>query len=209
MFAASLVAGETWLIFIAAACVVLLVPGPTALLLLCRSLSHGGRATIPLVIGVVAGDLVAMTLSMLGLGAMLLTSATLFTACKWLGALYIVYLGIKTWRAPALALTAAPPVAGFMREAFVVTALNPKAILFFVAFLPQFVDTAKNGWPQLLIFGATYLALAAVNATLYSVFSVKIRAQVLTPARQKILQRASGGALICAGAAAALARPIN
>ena len=90
---------ETWLAFSAASAVLLVIPGPTILLVISYALGQGMRAALPLAVGVALGDLTAMTLSMLGVGALLAASAMLFTALKWIGAAYLVWLGIKLWRA--------------------------------------------------------------------------------------------------------------
>src|SRR5437773_11131232 len=90
---------ETWLAFTAAAAILLLIPGPTVLLVVSYALGQGWRTALSMAVGVALGDFTAMTLSMLGLGALLAASATLFTALKWIGAAYLVWLGIKLWRA--------------------------------------------------------------------------------------------------------------
>ena len=89
---------ELWLAFVATSAVVLAIPGPTILLVLSYSIAHGRTATLPLVAGVALGDLIAMSASLAGLGALVLASATLFTLLKWFGAAYLIYLGIKLFR---------------------------------------------------------------------------------------------------------------
>src|SRR4030081_1035087 len=89
---------ESWAAFTAASAVLLVIPGPTVLLVVSYALGQGWRTALPMAIGVALGDFTAMTLSMLGLGALLAASATLFTILKWVGAAYLVYLGIKLWR---------------------------------------------------------------------------------------------------------------
>ena len=90
---------QTWMAFAAASAVLLVIPGPTILLVVSYALGQGWRTALPMAVGVALGDFTAMTLSMLGIGALLLASATIFTALKWLGAAYLVYLGIKLFRA--------------------------------------------------------------------------------------------------------------
>src|SRR5262245_31659342 len=90
---------ETWLAFTATTVVLLVIPGPTILLVVSYALGRGMRTALPVSVGVALGDFTAMTLSMLGLGALLATSAVLFTALKWLGAAYLIWLGMKLWRA--------------------------------------------------------------------------------------------------------------
>lgn len=89
---------ETWLAFTAAAAVLLVIPGPTILLVVSYALGQGWRTALPMAVGVALGDFTAMTLSLLGLGALLAASATVFTILKWIGAAYLVWLGIKLWR---------------------------------------------------------------------------------------------------------------
>ena len=148
---------ELWLAFVAASAILLAIPGPTILIVVSYALGHGRRAALSTVAGVALGDFTAMTCSMLGLGALLATSAMLFTALKWLGAAYLVWLGIKLWRAPpTLGAAGAEGEAGAAPElrpwrmfghAYVVTALNPKSLVFFVAFLPQFLDLSAPARP--------------------------------------------------------------
>ncbi|MBL0897825.1 MAG: LysE family transporter, partial [Reyranella sp.] len=92
---------ETWAAFAAASSVLLVIPGPTVLLVVSYALGQGWRTALPMAVGVALGDFTAMTLSMLGLGALLATSATLFTALKWVGAAYLASLGVQPWRAGA------------------------------------------------------------------------------------------------------------
>src|SRR5262245_28719221 len=163
---------ETWLAFVAASAVLLVIPGPTILLVVSYALGRGMRTALPVAAGVALGDFTAMTLSMLGLGALLATSALLFTALKWLGAAYLVWLGIQLWRAGGV-LQATPrddaaAPARMLAHAWIVTALNPKSITFFVAFLPQFLDPHGDFWLQMLIFETTFVAGAFVNAVGYA-----------------------------------------
>jgi len=90
---------ETWIAFTAATAVLLVIPGPTILLVISYALGQGWRTAFPMAVGVALGDFTAMTLSMLGVGALLATSATVFTALKWVGAAYLVWLGVKLFRA--------------------------------------------------------------------------------------------------------------
>ena len=202
---------QTWAAFSAAATIMVLIPGPTVLMVISHALAHGRRAVAPLTFGVALGDLTAMTLSILGLGALLATSAALFTVLKWVGALYLIYLGIGMWRARPDAAAAGPTVSvasgrALIGRAFAVTAVNPKGIAFFVAFLPQFVDPAHPAIPQFLILGATFLALAAANAALYGRFATHCRRLFVRPAARRRLNRSGGTALLAAGLWMAIAR---
>jgi len=195
---------EHWLAFVAAAAVLLAIPGPTILLVISYALGHGRQATGATVAGVTLGDFTAMTASMLGLGVLLATSAALFTVLKWVGAAYLVYLGVKLWRAP---VSAGGPVeigAGvkpwrIFAHTYAVTALNPKGIVFFVAFLPQVLVASLPVVPQMLVFGATFLVLATLNALTYALLAQAARRTIRKPAVQRGVNRVGGSLLIGAG----------
>ena len=199
---------DHWLAFVATSAVLLAIPGPTVLLVISYALGHGRRSASSTVAGVGLGDFTAMTASMLGLGALLATSAALFTVLKWVGAAYLVFLGIKLWRAPVAeaAVDAAAPIARPGRiflHAYAVTALNPKSIVFFIAFLPQFLDGARAVLPQLVIFEASFLALATLNALGYALLASAARRTIRKPRVQRAVNRTGGTLLIGAGALAA------
>jgi threonine/homoserine/homoserine lactone efflux protein len=197
----------TWLAFAAAAVAMLVIPGPTILLVVGQSLGGGARNALPLVAGVALGDLTAMTLSLAGLGAILAASSAAFTALKWIGAAYLVWLGVKMWRAPVTA-EAAPPLGArrAMRDAYVVTALNPKSIVFFVAFVPQFLEPARPFLPQAAVLVATFVVLAAANAALYAALAARLSGAVRRPGLRRALNRTGGTILMGAGLAVALRR---
>jgi threonine/homoserine/homoserine lactone efflux protein len=159
---------------------------------------------------VALGDFTAMTLSLFGVGALLATSATLFTVLKWVGAAYLVYLGLKLFRAGGT-LNAQPISAGksslaMVGHAWLVTALNPKSITFFVAFVPQFVDHALPFLQQALIFETTFLVLAFGNAFAYGFFASRAREKLANPRMIRVINRAGGALLMGAGAAAVATR---
>ncbi len=195
---------EIWLAFVLAAMLVLVIPGPTIILVMSQALVHGRRSVIPLVLGVALGDLTAMGLSLLGLGAIMASSAALFTVLKWLGAIYLLYLGISLFlRQPDEQHDyGVPPDASrqsFLRSAYIVTALNPKGIAFFVAFMPQFVSSNSEPFSQLAILGATFLILAIANAAAYAIFAGQLRDTMKNTRVRKIFNRCGGSALIGAG----------
>lgn len=195
---------ETYLAYLLATIVVLVIPGPTIMLVVSCSLTQGKRAAMPLALGVGLGDLMAMTASMAGLGALLVTSASLFSVLKWVGALYLIYLGITTWRArPELGADMARMQPESNRtnifRAFAVTATNPKSIAFFCAFVPQFINQAAPVLPQVLILGTTFVILAVVNAALYALLAARARHAVANPKAMKLVNRVGGSALIGAG----------
>jgi len=201
---------EVWLAFSATSIVLLVIPGPTVLLVVSYALGQGWKAAFPMAVGVALGDFTAMTLSMLGVGALLAASATVFTAVKWAGAAYLVWLGIKLFRAGgAFQASARHDKAHPMRmlvHAWLVTALNPKSITFFVAFLPQFLSPHRDFLTQMLVFESTFLALAFLNAFAYALLATRARRFFSSERALSIFNRAGGTLLIGAGVATASMR---
>jgi len=193
-----------YITFIFATSLILIIPGPTIIMVLSQAINHGRKSVIPLVLGVVVGDLTAMTLSLLGLGALLSTSAILFSFFKWIGALYLIYLGIKLWKSKPIDRseqykTVKTTNFTLFKSSFIVTVFNPKSIAFFVAFFPQFINPIKPVQIQLTLLGGTFLTLAVINATLYALFASQLGERMKKPNIQKWFNRFSGSALIGAG----------
>ncbi|MDH7790430.1 LysE family translocator [Ochrobactrum sp. AN78] len=201
---------EVWLAFSAASVVLLIIPGPTVLLVVSYALGQGWKAALPMAIGVALGDFTAMTLSMLGVGALLAASATIFTAVKWAGAAYLIWLGIKLFRAggtmDAKARHDAVKPVKMLLHAWLVTALNPKSITFFVAFLPQFLSPHRDFMTQMLVFESTFLVLAFLNAFAYALVATRARRFFANERALRIFNRAGGTMLIGAGIATASIR---
>ncbi len=194
---------DHWLAFVAASAVLLAIPGPTVLLVISYALGHGRKPAAAIVAGVALGDFTAMTASMLGLGAILATSAVLFTGLRWLGGAYLIFLGVKLWRAPAGAAGfEAAPAAGPLRmfaHAYAVTALNPKGILFFVAFVPQFLDGSRAFLPQVAILVGTFVTMATMNSLGFAILASAARERLKQPRVQRVVNRAGGFLLVGAG----------
>ena len=202
---------EIWVAFVVASGVVLAIPGPTILTVISYSVAHGRRANLPLVIAVALGDSTAMVASVFGLGALLATSAFWFTMVKWAGGVYLLYLGVRMLRAGASAAEIASPMAPGSRwrvfaTTYLVTALNPKSIVFFVAFLPQFINHDAPVTQQLWILTITFVAMATVNATLYAAFAVSARERLASPLAQRRFNVVGGSLLSVAGVWGLLAR---
>lgn len=200
-----------WFAFAAASTFMLAIPGPTVMLVASYAMARGrgsGWATVP---GVALGDLLAMTVSLLGAGAVLAASAELFTMMKFAGAGYLVWLGVLLWRSkPELARI---QIGAGRRDrlrmfsnAFVVTALNPKGIVFFVAFVPQFFDPSRPIVLQCFILIATFVILGAVNAAFWAVMAGTMRNRFSSPRALRIVNRLGGSAMIGAGLLTALTR---
>lgn len=198
---------EHWLAFAAASMVLLAIPGPTVLLVVSYALGHGRKPAAAIVAGVALGDLTAMTASMLGLGAILAASAAIFTGLRWIGGAYLVYLGVKLWRAPVEPdQSGATPSASPLRmfgHSYAVTALNPKSIIFFVAFVPQFLVSLEPFWSQAITLEATFVILAALNAALYALLAAAARQRLQEPRIRRAVNRTGGSLLIGAGIFAA------
>ena len=194
---------ETWLAFVAASTALLLIPGPTVLLVVSQALARGRSVALATAAGVAVGDAAAMTASLAGLGALVLSSATLFTALKWAGALYLIHLGLRLLLARPEG--AALPAPGADRSAFgqaaLVTALNPKSIAFFIAFVPQFVDAGAPLGVQFAVLIVTFVALATLNALAYALLADRLRARLGRPSVMRALSRLGGGALVAMGLA--------
>jgi threonine/homoserine/homoserine lactone efflux protein len=196
---------ETWLAFVATSAVLLVIPGPTILLVVSYALGQGWRTALPMAIGVALGDFTAMTLSLLGLGALLAASATIFTILKWMGAAYLVWLGIKLWRAggsfDAQPRTDAVSSLKMLGHAWLVTALNPKGLVFFVAFLPQFIDPKLPFLPQVSVLAATFLVMAFTNVIAYALAASRAGRMARSPRTLGFINKAGGSLLIGAGIA--------
>ncbi len=203
---------ELWLAFVAASTALLLIPGPTVLLVLSYALSKGRSVAVASATGVALGDLVAMTASLLGLGALVLASATLFTVLKWVGAVYLIWLGIKLLRsAPSGGVQAIETernvtARSVFGHAAAVTALNPKSIAFFIAFVPQFLRPTDPLGPQFAILIATFVGLAGLNALAYALLADRLRRMIGRTNVITAMTRFGGLTLIGMGVATAVLR---
>lgn len=202
---------EPWLAFVAASAVLLVMPGPTILTVISYAVAHGRGVKAPLVAAVALGDATALALSLLGMGALLAASAVWFTVVKGVGGVYLLYLGIRLLRAGASPAEGTAPEAPASRgrlfvNTYLVTALNPKGIVFFVAFLPQFVSPAADVHVQLWLLAATFVVMATINTALYAVFAASARRLLASPRAQRRFNLAGGSLLTAAGVWALLAR---
>jgi threonine/homoserine/homoserine lactone efflux protein len=207
------VALDTWLAYAAATAVLLVIPGPTILTVISYSLTHGRRANVALVAGVALGDSTALVLSLVGLGAVLAASAMFFTAVKWAGGLYLIYLGVRMLRGGAVDLPAEGDTPARLDghgrvflNTWLVTALNPKGIIFFIAFLPQFLRPGPDVAAQLWVLAVTFVVLATINAVLYAMFASSARNFLSTPRALRGFNLAGGSLLTAAGVWALFAR---
>lgn len=195
---------EIWTAYVIATTILCTIPGPTVLLVVGYALSSGRRSAWWTLPGVTLGNVVAMAGSLTGLGALLAASADAFAVLKWAGAAYLIYLGVRMWRADPTIGEIEVGGAGRARwsltaHAFAVTALNPKGIVFFIAFLPQFISPASPVTPQLAVLGVTFLIVAMLNAGAYAFLAGGMRERLRQPRLIRAINRTGGGLLIGAG----------
>lgn len=200
---------EMWLTFAIASALILATPGPVVTLAVSYALNGGSKAVWVTVLGATLGDFTAMTLSLLGAGAILTASATLFSILKAAGAIYLIWLGVQLYRTK-------PGVRGpdqseisinkrqMFRNAYTVTALHPGGFVFFISFVPQFVNPDLPTLPQFVLLQATFLCLVAIIISLWALSAVMLRRQFYKPPIRKLFNRTGGSILIASGVFAML-----
>jgi threonine/homoserine/homoserine lactone efflux protein len=164
---------STFALFVAAALALLLVPGPAVLYVVARSVDQGRPAGLASVLGVGIGSLVHVAFAAVGLSALLASSAAAFSVVKWLGAAYLIWLGLQRLltqdEEDDLAVVESERLSRVFLQGVVVNVLNPKTALFFLAFLPQFVDPARGAaWTQIVVLGATFVAVGLCTDSSYA-----------------------------------------
>ena len=201
------------LAFAVASFALLIIPGPTIILVISQALAHGGRIALASVLGVGLGDLAAASLSLIGVGTVLAASATAFTVIKWVGAAYLIWIGIKMWRSPVTpVLVEEDPVDkkarswSVFRDAFVVTLFNPKGIVFFIAFVPQFISNQHPFVSQAAVYVVTFVVLGMLNAAAYAMLASYAREWIKRPSILLGATRTGAAFLISAGVASVFVR---
>ncbi len=196
---------ETYLAYLATVGIFFATPpGPSQLLMIANSMTHGLRPSLATVAGDLSANAFQMTAAAFGLAAVLATSSQGLQIVKWAGVAYLIYVGIRTFRSPPPVLKARGTVNGarLFRQGFFTSAANPKAVFFFAALFPQFIDANLSIWPQLLILGATYIVVDGTILVIYGSASERVASR-LGDGLMRRLNRISGGLMI--GAAALLA----
>ncbi len=197
-----------WLTYFAATIVLSLTPGPGVFSCLSSGLNHGLRLGLWNGVGMQVANAILVAIVSLGLGAILLTSETLFALVKWLGVAYLLYLGIVTWRSRPRTFerdrddSARTPRQVFVRG-FLVNITNPKGVIFFAAILPQFIDVSRPQLAQYAIFAATTFAVDLVVMTGYTALAARVMRVMKEPAHLRWVNRTLGGTFIAAGIALA------
>jgi homoserine/homoserine lactone efflux protein len=199
---------EFYLAYVLACIAIVIVPGPTVSLIVANSITHGTRAGLINIAGTQLGLAAMIGIVLIGLASLIETMGVWFDWVRLAGAAYLIWLGFKFLRAPGAlgdpAKIPAPRV-GFFWQGFLVLMSNPKALLLFGAFIPQFVDPKGDYVGQVMLLGVTAMATAAIFDSGYAVLTGRARA-LLSPPRVRLVSRLSGGFLIGGGVWLALAR---
>lgn len=199
---------EIYIAYIVACFVIALVPGPTVTVIVANSLAHGSRAGLLNVAGTQLGLALMMAILVVGLSSVIAAMGWLFDWLRWAGAAYLVWLGWKLLRAPDAMVDiqkSSVPKGGFLLQGFLVLMANPKALLWFGAFIPQFIDPTGNYVGQIVLLGVTAMAVALVSDGAYAVVTGRASA-MLSRKRVRLVSRLSGGFLIGGGIWLALTR---
>jgi len=198
-----------WLAFFIAAWAISFSPGPGAIAVMSASLNHGFARGCFATFGLILGFWTQLVVVAVGLGAVIATSAFAFTVVKWLGVAYLVYLGIRQWRAPPLVLPignlSAPPIRRrrIVVEAWLLNAVNPKGTVFMLAVVPQFLTAGEPLLPQYVVIGATLAFTDLVVNAGYAALAARLLGLLRTPSRMRAVNRVFGGLFVALGVALA------
>lgn len=199
---------EIWIALLGTALLISLSPGASAATAMGAGLTYGVRGACWSTLGLVSGYGVQIMVVSLGLGSLITTSPELFSILKWIGVVYLIWLGIRFWRQRASgeveSLAFAPRHSRFL-QALLVNITNPKGLVFLLALIPQFIDPARPQLPQLITISATLMAAEACIMTGYSGLASGLRQQFAHPMAMIWQQRLAGSALIAAGLALSVA----
>jgi threonine/homoserine/homoserine lactone efflux protein len=200
----------TYLLYVAAVALLIVTPGPTMLMCMTNAINHGPRRAMTSVAGAITAVLGVMALSATGLGALLAASETAFTIAKVLGAIYLIYLGVRTFRSNAVLQVEGQQVPArsrsFCLQGFLVGASNPKAVLFFAAFFPQFLDPMQPIVPQFAILALTFVAFEFAVLTLCALGVARLLPLFKSNVVVRWLNRVCGGLFTLMGGALLLTR---
>jgi len=195
---------HTWLIYLLAAVGLSLSPGPNGLLALTHGALHGWRKALYTIFGGVFGFVAVIALSMFGIGALLQTSMVWLTVMKWVGGAYLVWLGIQVWLSPPIGIDvrgSAQPRAGrsLFQQGALSALTNPKGLLFFAAFLPQFIEPARSLFVQFLIMAGTFAAIEIATELFVASMAHRISPWLRRVGRR--FNQACGGVFVAIGVA--------
>lgn len=203
-----------YLAYCLAVAILVLIPGPIVTLVIANSLSHGSRTGLVTVVGASFGDAILLTATAIGLVAFFALLNEVFEIARWLGAVYLIWLGVNAWRAPDSQDAALHPAArrsslSVFLQGFLVAITNPKAIVFYIAFLPQFVDSRLPVAPQLLVLVGTMILVGLLFDGAYALLAGRARIWLTAPGRPLLQRRISGTLLIGVGVGLLLARRVS
>ncbi|WP_057466301.1 LysE family translocator [Pseudovibrio sp. POLY-S9] len=194
---------EVWLTYVLACTILLIIPGPTVLMVSSYGISQGLRAVVASALGVSLGSILLISVALAGLGAVISTSALLYDILQYAGATYLIYLGVSMWRRKSILKDQMEIVATtrlqIFRDTFLVSAFNPKDMLFFVAFLPQFVEDTIPVIPQFILLGTTFVILGGINTMFWTSMAGSCSAMLTGGKCAKRLNRIGGTGLLSAG----------
>jgi threonine/homoserine/homoserine lactone efflux protein len=200
---------QVYLAFVAACIALALLPGPVVTLMIANGLRYGTRAALTNILGVQVGLAIVIGIVAVGLTSLMATMGYWFDWVRFAGAAYLVWLGIKLIRFPVEGVkTEAPPPpprGGFFLQGFVVLLSNPKVLVFFGAFIPQFIDINKDHFSQVTLLGVTFMVIAGMTDALYALLAGRVRT-LFSARRTRLVSRVSGGFMIGGGIWLALTR---
>jgi threonine/homoserine/homoserine lactone efflux protein len=200
---------QAYLAFVAACIALALLPGPVVTLLIANGLRHGTRAALINCAGVQTAMAIVIGIVAIGLTSLMATMGYWFDWVRFAGAAYLTWLGIKLIRSPVEGVNAdeppPPPRGGFFLQGFLVLLSNPKVLVFFGAFIPQFMDMEKDHLPQVALLGITFMVIAASTDAVYALLAGRARL-FFSKQRTRLLSRISGGFMIGGGIWLALTR---
>jgi threonine/homoserine/homoserine lactone efflux protein len=202
---------QTWLLYVAAVFILTVTPGPSVLMCIASGIANGARRTLFCALGSVTAVVGIMAASALGLGAILAVSENLFATIKWAGVAYLLYLGVTTLMAKNVDFAISDtqvnaervPAHRLFLNGFLVGASNPKALLFFTAFFPQFLDATKPQWPQFVVLCATFVCFELFWLMFYATFASRVAPWLRKAGRARTFNLVVGSSFV--GAAALLA----
>lgn len=202
---------ELYLAFVLATVVLIVMPGPNVTLIVAHAVSHGTRRALATVSGTQCAQAAQLAFVALGMTTLIFAFAQVFEWVRWIGVVYLIWLGVQRWRAAAapgagLAVPAHTAPLVLFWQGFLVGVTNPKTWLFYAAFFPQFVDPAAAVAPQLLLLSLTYLTVATILDGGYALLAGRARDWLRNGGRQRLTDRITGSLLIGAGVWLALAR---
>jgi threonine/homoserine/homoserine lactone efflux protein len=199
---------QLYLAYVAACVALAILPGPIVTLVIANGLRYGTRAALTNIAGAQLGLAIVIGIIAVGLTSLMATMGYWFEWVRMAGAAYLVWLGIKLIRAPALlgeADKSPPPRGGFFLQGFLVLLSNPKVLVFFGAFIPQFVDMQHDHLPQVMLLGITFMVIAALSDGSYALLAGRA-GKILSARRARLISRLSGGFMIGGGIWLALSR---